>query len=246
MLSRLETSSERRTGGPIRLTAVILLGILGGLKAKFADLVAPVAQPEATQYVSLHDPYEGAVPPPDADIETILQCNHETLNRFFQENGKVPPTGLLRFFPTYRNAPPTLQENNWEGPCNQWVECGGESFARQGHPLYIVNLWPKNFFRRFTTDWHQIGVVCIETDSDYLIVDNNRIIRHKGTLEEYINAQWSEHSVLWACGVRRWCRTQDNFLARSIIQLGGNEEILPTQSPVFDPRPLMIADRTVE
>lgn len=236
-----ESLAERRVGGPLRFGCIIILGLLASIKIKYLDLIAPVPQPERTQYVALDDPYGGEIPEHDADIETILQCNHENLHHIFQKYGNVPATGFIRFFPTYRNNPAILQENSWEGPCNQFVECFGEAMARRGHSVYIVNLWPKEVRLRLTTNWHQIGVVCIEPHAEYLIVDNNKITRHRGTLEEYVETEWNSHCIPEICSIRRWYRTQDNFFARTFIQMGPNEEMELTPVPIPKSPPLLIA-----
>ncbi len=232
-----EVSAEgRRVSKPLGIRFALVLAVIAGLKAKFMDLIQPVEQPIVLNRSMLYDPYTEMTPPADIDVEMLRYCAYQTLDRFFQKHGEISDTNFFEFFVTYRESMEQLQENGWRGPCNNVVETGAECCASQGHPYYVVSIYPKNFFRRFTTGWHQMGTVCIEKDADYLIFDNTKILRWKGTLDEYIAQRHRSYTIVAYGGVRRWFRTQENFFARMTIHAGPNEDPMPTQVPIDVPQ----------
>ncbi len=231
--SRSPEYSAQRPAGPIHTgLAIIVLG-MGALKAAYADLIAPIPQSEVLSSSMVDtDCYIDDLPPPDTDSETLLLCRYETINRFFSTHGTVPRTTLGEFFVTYGESPDALHNNNWQGPCNNFMTFFGEWGTRRGHPVYSVNLVPRNVLQITSRDWHQIGAICVVPDREYLIADNTRITLWKGTLEEYIECYSPELCIAPVCGIRRWYRTQDNFFGRTAIQMGTNEEMEPTTVPI--------------
>jgi hypothetical protein len=150
--------------------------------------------------------------------------------RFLGQYGvRYRATGPVDYIRGFRLSLDEFQAAGWSGDCNDFANSIAEVGYRQGYPMGLLSMWPKRWQDRLSKDWHQAAVLCLREDREYLIFEFDQVIRWKGTLAAYADAQGK--SILPVGGVLDWRPTRPHLLARFMDHLRSNQP-LPAYRPV--------------
>lgn len=245
--SRTEKRGKSRHSAA-HISAIIAVQISALLSASGGALVAPVKQPTAyaNQLYGPRNPH--TKPDPDMDIETLMQHlpTPHSVQEFFQKHTKYERDSFpIEFASEYRKPPEEFQKAGWTGCCNNYAEFACEWGAAHGHPMYLISLWPNGWHQKVHKSYHQLAVLCVENDKNYIMFDNDKVVEWKGTIEEYVQKEWSDFSIPPIAGKVKWVRTQNNMLAKMFYQIGFNEDDMEVAgSSNVEPRSIYVASNT--
>jgi hypothetical protein len=174
---------------------------------------------------------DGLMPP--GTLDTPIQfCRF--LGRYGVRTNAADPVTYLRQF---RLSLEEFQRRGWSGDCNDFANAICDAGYHQGYPMGLVSVWPRDWRDRLSKDWHQLAVLCLQRDRDYLIFEFGQVIRWKGTLQAY--AESIDKEILPVGGVLDWRPTRPHPLARLVDHLRLNarliENTLPLDRPQDDP-----------
>ncbi|MFO0945541.1 MAG: hypothetical protein U1D30_06305 [Planctomycetota bacterium] len=150
---------------------------------------------------------------------------------FLESHGRyVTSSNAVTFVTSYRRSIADLQATHWQGDCNDFAQSVCEVAATHGYRMGIISLWPKSWRDLFAKDWHQVAVLCVEQDREYLIFDNGSPFRWRGTLAEY--AASIDKKIIPFGGQLNWRPTRENPLARFVDQFRFNETLIENRQPL--------------
>lgn len=150
---------------------------------------------------------------------------------------RVQANDPMTYFRNFRRSIGEFEREGWSGDCNDFANSMCEVGYYHGFPMGLVSLWPREWHDRLHKDWHQLAVLCLVENQDYLIFEFERVIRWRGSLDEYAAAMGK--SILPVGGILRWRPTKPNPLARFVDHFRTNESLPENTLPLpFVERPM--------
>lgn len=170
---------------------------------------------------------------PDDNARDLLCClssplqASDFLQRYAHRIRHHSPVPYARGF---RLSLAELQSAGWQGDCNDYANAICEIGYHHGYSMSIVSMWPSRWTKRLSDDWHQIAVLCLEPEREYLIFEYATPVHWLGTLEEY--AQSNHKAILPVGGVLNWRPTKQNPVARFLDHLRSNSPPPANRQPL--------------
>lgn len=218
-------------------SAVVLLALAAAasLTAWIADLGAPLP-PDARRPLSFAAAahYPGSLGLSQDHSAAELLCSLRSpmhASEFLTHNAhRIRHTSPLPYALRFRLTLAELQRVGWEGDCNDYANAICEIGYHHGYPMYIVSMWPERWSHRLRDDWHQIAVLCLQPNREYLIFDYETPVHWHGTLDEY--AKRGRKVILPVGGTLEWRPTKANPVARFLDHLRSNSQPPANQKPL--------------
>lgn len=242
---RKSDCSPRGTGHPfpgrqrsfVHWSAMVVIALASGVVSTFALIAGPLPIPNGSRFAS--QDWEspgysfGYQPPADTNLGLLLASWRTPLEfaTFLESHGRyVTCTNAVTFVKSYRRSTAEFQANHWHGDCNDFAHSVCEVAAMHGYQMGFISLWPKHWRDLFAKDWHQVAVLCLERDREYVIFDNGSPFRWRGSLAEYADS--IDKKIIPFGGQLNWRPTRENPLARFVDQFRFNETLTENRQPL--------------
>lgn len=218
---------------PGSIVAILLATLTGFTLAYFG---APLSRTQAETFAS--SPYLVEALPPSGDLgaEDLLCSLPSPLDAstFLSRHARrIRHKNPIVYTSRFRMSFEEFQKCGWRGDCNDFANSICEAGYRHGYPMGLVSMWPLEGRERLRKDWHQVAVLCLQPEREYIVFEYEVPIHWHGTLEGY--ARSIGKTILPVGGVLEWRPTRPNLLARFLDHLRWNTKLRPNERPL---RPL--------
>ena len=217
-------------GGPGSIVATLLATLTGWT---LAVLGAPLPQTHGETFSS--SPYWVEAPPPPGGLRADdLLCSLSSpldASTFLSRHARrIRHKNPIVYTSRFRMSFEEFQRYGWRGDCNDFANSICEAGHRHGYPMGLVSMWPLHPRDRLRKDWHQVAVLCLQPDREYIVFEYEVPIHWHGTLEDY--ARSIGKTILPVGGVLEWRPTKPNLLARFLDHLRWNTRLRVNERPL--------------